>query len=170
MVDAQMPTPNPEYDPDFKPARPKRASSKPTKPVKTPLGIVTASSNQSGNPPEHATDGKTQTRWAANGDAAPQWWMVEFDESKKLSGVTVRWKNKTWFDHRIEVSKDGKEWKTAAAELESREPRQVSEHAFEAEAKGDHSAAAEAFIKLAECESSNPNWLLRAGENFGKAK
>lgn len=134
-VDAQMPTPNPDYDPDFKPTRPKRASSNPTKPVETPLGIVTASSNQSGNPPEHATDGKTQTRWAANGDAVPQWWMVEFADPKKLSGVTIRWKNKTWFDHRVEVSMDGKEWKTAAAELGSREPRQDSEHAFEAEAK-----------------------------------
>ncbi|MCA8944487.1 MAG: tetratricopeptide repeat protein [Planctomycetes bacterium] len=41
--------------------------------------------------------------------------------------------------------------------------------AFDAEAKGDHASAADAFLRLTELEATNPEWFLHAGENLGRA-
>ncbi|PHS18371.1 MAG: sulfatase [Blastopirellula sp.] len=139
-VDAQMPTVNPNYDAaKSKPAkpksRPKQSSKSATIPVKTKLGMVSASSNQQGNPPQAAVDGKHTTRWAGNGDAVPQWWQVEFEEPQNLAGLTIDWKNPTWFNHKVEVSTDGKSWQTVVDQLESKQVTKKSEHKFQATAK-----------------------------------
>lgn len=135
-VGAQMPTPNPDYDPTkHRPSRGKARSGQATKPRPTRLGLVSASSNQGGNPPEAAVDGKVESRWAANGDAVPQWWMVEFKQPRKLSGITIKWKNRTWFRYRVETSSDGKAWKTAIDESSSKTERRTSEHSFSETAK-----------------------------------
>ena len=41
--------------------------------------------------------------------------------------------------------------------------------AFAAEKRGDHTAAADAFLKLVELEPTEPEWVLRAADDLGKA-
>ncbi len=41
--------------------------------------------------------------------------------------------------------------------------------AYEAEGRGDHATAAEAFLELTKLEATNPSWFERAGENLGRA-
>ncbi len=111
-VDAQMPSPNPDYDSTAQaPTRSKGGQRNPTQPVKTPIGGVSASSAQSGNWPQHVADHDEGTRWAASGDAVPQWLQVDFGDPKELSGLDLRFKNRTWIHYRIEVSDDGEQWK-----------------------------------------------------------
>jgi tetratricopeptide (TPR) repeat protein len=45
----------------------------------------------------------------------------------------------------------------------------IREAAFAAERRGDHSAAADAFLKLAKLEPSDPEWIVRAGDDLGRA-
>jgi arylsulfatase A-like enzyme len=125
-VNAQMPTPNPNYDANFSP-KPRKPRKGPVS-ASTPLGVVSASSDQQGNHPANAVDGRKNTRWAADGEAVPQWWQVEFPEKRTLSGLTIHWKNSTWFDHRIEVSDDGKTWKAVAEKKGNRVKRLVDSH------------------------------------------
>ena len=136
-VGAQMPTPNPNYNPNAK-AAPRRkrgkSSGKTTQPVATPIGKVSASSNESGNLPENVTDGDARTRWAADGGSVPQWIQLEFSERKALSGLDIHWKNQTWFRYQVEVSDDGKAWKRVA-ESATKEARRKDAPRFEAKAK-----------------------------------
>ena len=134
-VNAQMPTPNPKFDSAYSAPRPNSRRGQATKPVSTPLGQVSASSYQFGNPPESALDGVKGSRWAAAGDAVPQWWMLQFPEVRQLSGVTIRWKNPTWYSHKIEVSEDGKKWKMVADATGSKTIPAKSKHEFSAKAK-----------------------------------
>ena len=134
-VKAQMPTPNPKFDSAYSAPRPNSRRGQATKPVSTPLGQVSASSYQFGNPPESALDGVKSSRWAAAGDAVPQWWMLQFPEVRQLSGVTIRWKNPTWYSHKIEVSEDGKKWKMVADATGSKAIPAKSKHEFSAKAK-----------------------------------
>ena len=41
--------------------------------------------------------------------------------------------------------------------------------AFAAQGRGDHAAAADAFLSLSKLEPSEPNWVVRAGDNLGRA-
>jgi hypothetical protein len=134
-VDAQMPTLNPNYGKTSVAPKPNKRSGEPTKPVSTPLGKVSASSYQVGNPPENALDGNAGTRWAASGEAVPQWWTLEFSKARQLTGVEVRWKNPTWYSHKVEVSDDGKKWKTVSDATGKKTIPAQSEHAFSAKAK-----------------------------------
>jgi len=134
-VDAQMPTLNPNYGKTSVAPKPNRRSGEPTKPVSTPLGQVSASSYQVGNPPENALDGRAGTRWAASGGAVPQWWMLEFSKARQLTGVEVSWKNPTWYSHKVEVSGDGKKWKTVSDATGKKTIPAQSRHSFSAKAK-----------------------------------
>lgn len=131
QVGAQMMTPNPNYDPDHGEGK----KEPPRKGPQTKLGKVTASSSERGNWPENALDGDEKTRWAGDGDNLPQWWQLEMDQPRKLKGVEITWKNRTWFSYQVEVSMDGKEWKVVADQKGSREERRQSKHSFETEAK-----------------------------------
>jgi hypothetical protein len=128
-----MPTPHPDYDPNF--VAPKKGGKRVVGKVSTPQGEVSASSNERGNEPSHAVDGSDKTRWAADGGSTPQWWMIEFPEKRALAGVTIHWKNKTWFDHLVEVSDDGKKWEEVAGKIGNRESRTEDAHDLETEAK-----------------------------------
>lgn len=131
QVGAQMMTPNPNYDPDHGEGK----KEPPRKGPQTKLGKVTASSSERGNWPENALDGDEKTRWAGDGDNLPQWWQLEMDQPRKLKGVEITWKNRTWFSYQVEVSMDGKEWKVVADQKGLREERRQSKHSFETEAK-----------------------------------
>jgi arylsulfatase A-like enzyme len=133
-VDAQMPTPNPNYAPKLAGKRPK-PRGKPSAPAPTTLGKISASSSQTGNPPEAAVDGSQSTRWAADGGSVPQWWQIEFPEPKALNGTRIHWRNHTWFSYTLSHSMDGKNWKVAVDQSGSRELRKLSDHNFEAKAR-----------------------------------
>lgn len=128
-VNAQMPTPNPDYDPNYvAPKRSRRRNS--NRPISTPLGEVTASSAQEGNPPAAALDGKPGTRWAASDGSVPQTWQLKFSEPRKLNGVRIHWKNNTWYNHTVEVSVDGKKWKQVGELNDSKTIKRPSIHRF----------------------------------------
>ena len=131
-VNAQMPTPNTDFDPNYVASKKKRRRSKP---ISTPLGEVSASSNQAGNRPENALDGRPSTRWAADGDSVPQWWQLKFPEPKDLKGVRIHWKNNTWYDHAVEVSLDGKKWKTVAKLKDGKTIKRPAVHEFSEKAR-----------------------------------
>lgn len=138
-VGAQMPSLNPEYDPSLQPTsnRKKRAQasqSQPTTPVKTSLGMISASSNQKGNDPANSVDGDPSTRWAAAGEAVPQWVQLDLGESKSLKGVDIRFKNKTWIHYQVQISKAGKNWETVF-QSKSEEPIQDEAPRFNAEGR-----------------------------------
>jgi len=112
-VGAQMPIPNPVYDPDIIPERrgAQKSGTKIMSPVLTAHGEVSASSNQSINPVGNSIDGNRKTRWAADGESVPQWIQLNLGEARKLAGVDIYFKNPTWVHYRVEVSNDGKKWK-----------------------------------------------------------
>jgi hypothetical protein len=122
---------NPNYDPHHKKGDAGRKRSG----AKTKLGKVTVSSFQRGNFPEDALDGDKGTRWAGDGANVPQWWQLEFGQPRKLKGVEIYWKNRTWFSYQVESSMDGKEWKVVVDQKGSQEVRIESRHSFDAEAK-----------------------------------
>tara|TARA_R110000850_G_scaffold121939_2_gene239832 strand:+ start:301 stop:2115 length:1815 start_codon:yes stop_codon:yes gene_type:complete len=132
-VGAQMMAPHPEYDPNFV-APTNKGGKRPAK-ISTPQGEVSASSFQKGNEPANAIDGRNNTRWAADGESVPQWWQIEFPQIRELTGVTIQWRNATWFDHQIEVSDDGKQWSAVGGMSGDRDNRQSHVHEFSAEAK-----------------------------------
>jgi alpha-L-fucosidase len=61
--------------------------------------------------------------------------MLEFPEPRQLTGVNIRWKNPTWYSHRIEVSGDGKQWKTVSDATGSGTLPATSAHAFTTQAR-----------------------------------
>ena len=134
-VGAQMPTPNPHYDPNYVAPRKRPRRQDVTKPVGSKFGKVSASSAQNGNPPEAALDGSRSTRWAASGDSVPQWWQLEFGETRELAGVEIHWRNPTWYSHQVEVSQDGKKWQVVADQKGSQQSPAAQEHKFETQAK-----------------------------------
>lgn len=133
-VNAQMPTLNPNYDPNYV-APKRRARRPPTRPISTPAGAVTAGTAQTGNPPAAALDGRPGTRWAASDGSTPQWWQLEFPEIRALQGVRIHWKNRTWYNHHVEVSTDGRKWKNVAELNDSKSVNKVAEHEFNERAK-----------------------------------
>ncbi len=105
-VAAQMPTPNPDYDPD----RRRKPQARPSQPMSTPKGTISASSHQSGNYPHHSVDGDKATRWAASNGTTPQWIQLDFGIEKSLSGANIRFKNRTNIRYHVSVSNDGVKW------------------------------------------------------------
>ncbi len=124
-VGAQMMRPNPDYDPNYKEPQPQRRPG-----AKTPLGVVSASTFERNNWPEYALDGDRATRWAGSDGSVPQWWQLELPEERGIQGVSIFWKNRTWFSYAVETSRDGKQWEPAVDERGSREVRTESRHAF----------------------------------------
>jgi len=129
-VGAQMMPDNPNYNPNYKKPKPK-----PRKGPQTKLGKVSASTFERNNWPENAVDGDQKTRWAGDSGRVPQWWQLEFSQPKKLKGVEIDWKNRTWFSYQVETSMDGKKWDVVADQKGSQEVRIESRHSFDAEAK-----------------------------------
>ena len=78
---------------------------------------ITASSNETQNPPQDAFDGATDTRWCADGDTFPQWLQADLGRTQPVADVTLAWERTTeQYRCRIEGSLDGKHWKTLADE------------------------------------------------------
>ncbi len=106
-VGAQMPTPNPDYDPK---GRGQQLSLQGGQPISTPHGTISASSHQRGNFPHHSVDGDRNTRWAASDATVPQWIQLDFGQQRPLSGIEIRFKNRTEINYTVSISNDAREW------------------------------------------------------------
>lgn len=79
------------------------------------LVTATASSVQDRNRPWLAVDGSEESRWCAETGDFPQWYQIEFEKEVPLTGLDIIWESKNnAYQHKIEGSKDGKEWKLLA--------------------------------------------------------
>lgn len=78
---------------------------------------ATASSYQSGItgsfPPSRAVDGDATTRWASKSTDA-EWIRVDLGRSQQVSRAVLRWEAAYGKQFRIEVSGDGRTWRTVA--------------------------------------------------------
>ena len=75
-----------------------------------------ASSNEAGNAPKNAVDGKKKTRWVASNNSFPQRITVDLGETYFLSTLNIDWYDKKdrYYTYTVEVSTDGILYVTAA--------------------------------------------------------
>jgi hypothetical protein len=135
-VNAQMPTPNPAYNPQSADGKSKASKKKSnSKPVRKPGNVasVTASSVQPNNEPENAVDGDPKSRWAASNGTFPQWLEVEFKEPKKGKGVRIAFRTETVIKYQVACRKGDGEWKVVADQGKNDLPVLVVEHAIPVE-------------------------------------
>ena len=72
---------------------------------------VTASSEESINGPWKAVDSDPESRWCASSDSFPQWYQIEFEKPKTVTGLKIAWESKNnAYRHRLEGSLDGQQW------------------------------------------------------------
>jgi len=82
---------------------------------------ATASSEESdrNHPAGHGNDGNHRSRWCASDDDADQWWQVDLGEVQTIRNCTIQWERPTdQYQYRIQVSDDGKDWRTVAERKE----------------------------------------------------
>jgi beta-galactosidase len=103
----ELPETLPQYGPDVQPPptiKPRVISS--GKPA-------TASSEEAdrGNGASKGNDGGASSRWAAGDGGNGHWWKVDLEDIYDLSGSEIVWYNSSrWYQYKIEVSTDDKEW------------------------------------------------------------
>lgn len=71
---------------------------------------MTASSSAEDCPTENASDGKSDTRWAA-ANTGRQWLCVDFGSAKSVDHVKIEWENAFASGYSIEASTDNVNWK-----------------------------------------------------------
>lgn len=94
-----------------------------TNPSAELVARVTADSESTTDPAAAALDGDAQTfwhtQWRDASPAHPHWIMLEFKKPVSVSGITYlprQDRENGWIrDYKIEVSEDGKKWRTAAS-------------------------------------------------------
>ena len=72
---------------------------------------ATSSSVQEDFKPQNAIDGNMSTRWSS-APMDPQWLLLELEQAKIISGMTIYWETAFGEDYSVILSLDGKEWKT----------------------------------------------------------
>jgi hypothetical protein len=82
------------------------------KPVK-----ATASSQGGQHAPKLAIDPYPATRWASKSSDS-EWLMLELEKAMPIAGVELLWEAAYGTAYEIQVSRDGKEWKTVFTETE----------------------------------------------------
>lgn len=93
----------------------------------------TASASQEGHPPEHAVDGKSETRWCSPDGNAGQWWQVDLGQPEDLTGCQVEWEmDGVNYRYRIEGSVDGSVWDLLSDQTGSQEKEQLQRLSFNA--------------------------------------
>src|SRR5215470_11807773 len=76
------------------------------------IAVVQASTAIPGHEPNCAVDGRAETSWRSEPSDEPQWFLVDFGETREYGGLTLRWDPGTItrpFD--LETSNDGMEWR-----------------------------------------------------------
>lgn len=62
--------------------------------------------------PELALDGDGQTRWASRVGSGEEWLQVDFGKNVRIDCLCIRWEAAYAVDYEVQVSKNGKKWKT----------------------------------------------------------
>ncbi|MBB6420722.1 beta-N-acetylglucosaminidase domain-containing protein [Streptomyces sp. AK010] len=74
-------------------------------------------------PASAANDGDPETRWSSPVDDGA-WWQVELARPARLGRVALHWQDAHPSSYRVQVSPDGRRWRTAAAVRDSRGGRE----------------------------------------------
>ncbi|MFJ8711960.1 beta-N-acetylglucosaminidase domain-containing protein [Streptomyces violaceus] len=74
-------------------------------------------------PASAANDGDPDTRWSSPVDDGA-WWQVELPRPARLGQVALRWQDAHPSAYRVQVSADGRRWRTAATVRDSRGGRE----------------------------------------------
>ncbi|BFO21579.1 hypothetical protein SHKM778_79670 [Streptomyces sp. KM77-8] len=77
-----------------------------------------------GFPAPAANDGDPDTRWSSPVDD-DAWWQVELEHPVRLGKVALHWQDAHPSAYRVEVSADGRTWRTAATVRDSRGGRET---------------------------------------------
>ncbi|MEU1281147.1 beta-N-acetylglucosaminidase domain-containing protein [Streptomyces sp. NPDC005805] len=93
--------------------------------ARAPGASVSASSEETADlPASAAVDGDATTRWSsAAGPSA--WWQVELPRPEHLGRVVLHWQDAYATKYRIQVSADGRVWRTAATVTDGRGGREA---------------------------------------------
>ncbi|CAM5539514.1 Hyaluronoglucosaminidase OS=Streptomyces griseomycini OX=66895 GN=FHS37_000887 PE=4 SV=1 [Streptomyces griseomycini] len=75
-------------------------------------------------PASAANDGDPGTRWSSPVDD-DAWWQVELERPVRLGKVALHWQDAHPSAYRVEVSADGRTWRTAAAVRDGRGGRET---------------------------------------------
>nr|WP_322726505.1 beta-N-acetylglucosaminidase domain-containing protein [Streptomyces spongiae] len=74
-------------------------------------------------PASAANDGDPKTRWSSPAEDGA-WWQTELPEPVRLGQVVLRWQDAYAAEYRVQVSTDGRTWRTAAAVRDGRGGRE----------------------------------------------
>ncbi len=105
--------PSPSLSVSVKPAPLKvTARTNPSRANLARTATITASSSEgSAWPARDAADGDPGSRWSS-GFAEPQWLKADLGERRAVSEVTLIWEHAYAIGYRIDVSLDGRRWRT----------------------------------------------------------
>ena len=94
---------------------------------------VTASSEETdkGNTADKAIDGNSNTRWCATDGSMNQWLAVDFGKSTQLGSVEIEWESMLAYQYKIELSDDGKSWKTAVDRTQNHDATNLDKAALD---------------------------------------
>ncbi|MFI1165150.1 beta-N-acetylglucosaminidase domain-containing protein [Streptomyces sp. NPDC020801] len=88
-------------------------------------GTASSSGDEtSGFPAPAANDGNPTTRWSSPVDDGA-WWQLELARPVRLGQVVLRWQDAYAAAYRVQVSPDGRRWRTAATVRDGRGGREV---------------------------------------------
>ena len=96
--------------------------------------LVTAKSTQGGNPEQHLTDGRLDTRWCADGSQTDEWVMVDLGEPQHLRNIRLHWeqRKRASYQYTVEGSSDGDAWTMLVDARENKKKRGVVAHKVDA--------------------------------------
>jgi beta-galactosidase len=97
-----------------------------------PSRAVTASSEETdkGNTASMAFDGDSNTRWCAADGSMNQWLAVDFGKITPLGSVEIEWENTLAYQYKVEISNDGKSWKTAVDRTQNQDAAHLDKAAL----------------------------------------
>ncbi|MFZ0828741.1 MAG: beta-galactosidase GalB [Verrucomicrobiia bacterium] len=98
-----------------------------------PAKAVTASSEEAGkgNTAGMATDGDSNTRWCAADGSMNQWLAVDLGKITPLGALEIEWEYNLAYQYKVEVSSDGKSWKTAVDRTQNNEAARIDKAALD---------------------------------------
>jgi putative heme-binding domain-containing protein len=96
--------------------------------------LVTAKSTQGGNPEQHLTDGRLDTRWCADGAQTDEWVMVDLGEPQHLRNIRLHWeqRKRAAYQYTVEGSTDGEAWTMLVDARENKRKKGVVAHTVDA--------------------------------------
>jgi hypothetical protein len=96
--------------------------------------LVTAKSTQGGNPEQHLTDGRLDTRWCANGGQTDEWVTVDLGQPQHLRNIRLHWeqRKRAIYHYTVEGSADGETWAVLVDARKNKRKKGVVTHKVDA--------------------------------------